>query len=110
LPADFLLLEEHTVLPEYLWVYYLGFAVGCSEAIEYIMYTAATTVAFGYMTLAVFGVDEALAPIVWLAFYVSATSIHIYGGITFWYLTYFLSIISVLDHCHSLTSIDMLDM
>jgi ethanolamine permease len=76
--------------------YYLGFAVGCSEAIEYILYTSASTIALGQMILTVFDVNISFAPIVWLAFYVSATSIHIYGGINFWYFTYFLSIVSIL--------------
>jgi len=76
--------------------YYLGFAVGCSESIEYILYTAASTIAFGQMTLTVFGLNESLAPVVWLVFYLSATSIHIYGGVTFWYITYVLTIVSLL--------------
>ena len=63
--------------------YYLGFAVGCSEAIEYIMYTAASTTAFGQMVLIVFDLNDSLAPVVCLVFYISATSIHINGGTTF---------------------------
>ena len=75
--------------------YYMGFLIGICEVIEYIVYVSFSVNELGFMVTEVSGMDSKLAPLVWLAFYVSAVSVYIQGGKLFWRINMFLALTSI---------------
>jgi amino acid transporter len=75
--------------------YYMGFLIGICEVIEYIVYVAFSVYTLGDMITEVTGMDPALAPLVWLAFYVSAVSVYVRGGRLFWRINMGLALTSI---------------
>jgi amino acid transporter len=75
--------------------YYMGFLIGICEVIEYIVYVAFSVYTLGDMITEVTGMDPALAPLVWLAFYVSAVSVYVRGGRLFWRINMALALTSI---------------
>lgn len=75
--------------------FYPGFIVGCSEAIEYIIYTATSCIALGRMISDLLNLDVRYNPLIWIAFYVSAVGIQVCGGRVFWDINMILAIASV---------------
>ena len=75
--------------------YYMGFLIGICEIIEYIVYVAFSVNALGDMVTEVSGMDPKLAPLVWLAFYVSAVSVYVHGGKLFWRINMALALVSI---------------
>ena len=64
--------------------FYLGFLVGCCETAEYISYVAASAVSLQQIIVSTFPSFIGFEPLLWLIFYVSALSIHIFGGRFIW--------------------------
>ena len=69
--------------------------VGCSEIIEYILYTADTCLTLGALVVRVTEMDSKYEPLVWLAFYVSAVSVYCIGGKVFWRVSKTLAFLSI---------------
>ncbi|KDO15756.1 hypothetical protein SPRG_18703, partial [Saprolegnia parasitica CBS 223.65] len=76
--------------------YYSGFIIGCCEVFEYIAYVSSSVLTLGQMLQIVFPVlSDAYLPLVWLAIYVLAVTIHIRGGQLFWPLVRALAFLSL---------------
>lgn len=76
--------------------FYPGFLVGCCEAIEYITYVATSAISLGFMISIVAPSTTNYQPLIWLAFYVSALLIHIFGGLYFWRFSTIIGVVSIL--------------
>ncbi len=75
---------------------YAGYLVACLDTLETIIYVATSAVSFGSFLTTVFKTSNHINPVYWLLFYVSATAIHCYGGLTFWRVNMVLAVVSVL--------------
>eukprot|EP01041_Mallomonas_annulata_P015385 gene15385-32561_t len=75
--------------------FYPGFLMGCSEMIEYILYTAASVVSFGDILVIISPELEPYEPLIWLTFYISALGIYFLGGKYFWYCNMALALVSL---------------
>ena len=73
-----------------------GYLVGCYDALETIIYVSASVFSIGSMISSVSGTSSSFEPLYWLVFYISAVSIHSYGGIFFWRLNTLLALASFL--------------
>jgi amino acid transporter len=76
--------------------FFPGFVIGCSETVEYIFYVSSSTVSLGQMFTTMFPDLIGYEPYIWLAFYLSALSIHIFGGKYFWRFTMITAVASIL--------------
>jgi ethanolamine permease len=76
--------------------FYPGFIIGCCESLEYIVYVATSAVLLANMCIDFLKLDEFMNPIICLAFYLSAVSIHIYGRSLFWSINMLLAVVSLL--------------
>ena len=75
--------------------FYAGFMVGCGEALEYITYTAVSTVTFISMIVSIAPSLEGYEPLLWLAFYVVSLAIYILcPRQLFYHIIVFLAVIS----------------
>ena len=75
--------------------FYFGFMVGCSEIIEYIIYTADTCLSISNLVVKSTGIDRTLAPLIWLVFYISAIIVYCIGGKLFWRVSNLLAFLSL---------------
>mmetsp|Transcript_9768 Transcript_9768/g.10269 ORF Transcript_9768/g.10269 Transcript_9768/m.10269 type:complete len:683 (-) Transcript_9768:167-2215(-) len=71
-----------------------GYLVGCYDALETIIYVATSVVSIGSMITSVSGTSSSYEPLYWLVFYISAISIHSYGGVFFWRLNIVIAVVS----------------
>lgn len=71
-----------------------GYLVGCYEALEVIIYVATSVVSIGKMVSTILEISSSFEPIYWLIFYVSAVSIHSYGGLFLWRLNKAIAVVS----------------
>ena len=76
--------------------FYPGFLIGMCETFEYILYVASSGFFLCQLIAEVGHVGSQYLPVMCLAFYISATTINITGGRTFWRITIFLAIVSFL--------------
>jgi len=75
--------------------FYPGFLIGCSETLEYIIYTALAACTFGSMICDVLAISRQYQPIIWFMFYAVACLINIKGGLTFWRFNNTIGIVSL---------------
>lgn len=75
--------------------FYPAFMVGCCEALEYIAYVSASTIAFVDLIVDVSPSLESLSPLLWALFYASALLIQIKGGRVFWIFNLGIGVISL---------------
>jgi ethanolamine permease len=73
--------------------YYLGYLVGCFEALQYIIYVSSAIISLGSMILPPSSVYH---PLLWLLFYAPALATHIAGGKIFWHFNFIVASISLL--------------
>jgi amino acid transporter len=73
-----------------------GFLIGCCEAVEYIVYVAASVITLCDMIASITRSTEEIALLYILLFYISALFIHIKGGPLFWRSNTVLAILSLL--------------
>jgi len=76
--------------------FFAGFLVGCSEALEYIIYVAISASALVSMISSFLGTDKKYQPFFCLIFYSVSNGIHIYGGSVFWKFSNFMGVVSIL--------------
>jgi len=76
--------------------FFPGFLVGCSEALEYIIYAAISAVALTSMLISLLGGDKKYQPLYCLVFYLVTSSIHIHGGSLFWKFNNLIGAVSIL--------------
>ncbi|OWZ04956.1 hypothetical protein PHMEG_00023046 [Phytophthora megakarya] len=69
--------------------------IGCCEALEYIAYVSASTIAFVDLIVHVSPSLESISPLLWALFYISALAIQIKGGHIFWGFNLSIGIISL---------------
>jgi ethanolamine permease len=74
---------------------YLGFVIGCSECLEYIIYVAAATVSLGDMFVVINNNIDGYQWVVWIGFFISSVLIHVFGCEYFWRFNLFLAAVSV---------------
>ncbi|OQR82580.1 Amino Acid-Polyamine-Organocation (APC) Family [Achlya hypogyna] len=75
--------------------FYLGFIIGCCEALEYVAYVASSVLSFGEMLNVVFPSLVGYEPAVWLVVYVAAIVPHVYGDAFFWCTNRVLAVVSL---------------
>ncbi|DAZ92522.1 TPA: hypothetical protein N0F65_012752 [Lagenidium giganteum] len=75
---------------------YMGFLIGCCEALEYIVYVSSAVVSLGQIVTECVPDLEGYEPLIWLAFYVTALFFHIRGFRPFWVLNFLLGMVSLL--------------
>ncbi|KAG7382153.1 hypothetical protein PHYPSEUDO_005179 [Phytophthora pseudosyringae] len=75
--------------------FYPAFMVGCCEALEYIAYVSASTIAFVDLVVDVAPSLKWLSPLLWALFYASALFIQIRGGRVFWIFNLGIGIVSL---------------
>ncbi|DAZ92529.1 TPA: hypothetical protein N0F65_012759 [Lagenidium giganteum] len=63
---------------------YMGFLIGCCEALEYIVYIASSVVSLGQIIIEVAPTLHGYQPLIWLAVYMTALPFHIRGFRPFW--------------------------
>jgi amino acid transporter len=75
--------------------FYPGFLIGCCEAIEYILYVAEAAIVFSNMIVEATSSPTFMMPVYCFLFYLSALTMHIWGGKWFWRSTTALGILSL---------------
>jgi len=75
--------------------FYAGFIIGCCEAVEYIIYVAASVLSLGSIISSIAPVLVDYQPLLWLMFYVTANPFHIFGGHNFWRLNLIVGVVSL---------------
>ena len=75
---------------------FLGFMVGCCEAVEYILYTSSSALSLAFMIQSAAGTDPSTVPVYAFIFYVISLVVSILGGRIFWNISMFLGVISLL--------------
>mmetsp|Transcript_7776 Transcript_7776/g.12901 ORF Transcript_7776/g.12901 Transcript_7776/m.12901 type:complete len:739 (+) Transcript_7776:72-2288(+) len=73
-----------------------GYLVGCFDSIESVMYVAVAAVTIGDMVTSITHWSKQYEPLYWLAFYISALLIHVWGGKSFWILNRWMAVVSFL--------------
>ncbi|GMF41226.1 unnamed protein product [Phytophthora fragariaefolia] len=76
--------------------FYPAFMIGCCEALEYIAYVSASTIAFVDLVVDTAPELKAYRPLLWGIFYLSALVFHIKGGRAFWMFNFVLGVVSLL--------------
>ncbi|EQC29172.1 hypothetical protein SDRG_13045 [Saprolegnia diclina VS20] len=75
--------------------FYLGFMIGCCEALEYLAYVASSVLKMGHMLAIIFPSLDGYEPLVWLCIYAAAMVVHLYGGAFFWLANRVLAAVSL---------------
>ncbi|GMF43292.1 unnamed protein product [Phytophthora lilii] len=75
--------------------FYPAFMVGCCEALEYIAYVSASTIAFVNLIVDAAPSLESLSPLLWALFYASSLLVQIKGGRLFWMFNFGIGVISL---------------
>ena len=73
-----------------------GFIVGCSESVEYILYTSSSALSLAGMIQSAAGTDPSTIPVYAFIFYVISLVVSILGGRVFWHTSMFLAVVSLL--------------
>jgi len=76
--------------------FFPGFLVGCSEALEYIIYVAISSSTLVSMISSFLGTDKKYQPVYCCLFYLVSNAIHIYGGSVFWKINTLIGVVSIL--------------
>ena len=76
--------------------FYVGYLIGCCEALEYIIYVSISVISFGQMICQLCSFSSTYLPLIWFLFYVVALFIQISGGKVFWYSSFVLALVSLL--------------
>ncbi|ETI55420.1 hypothetical protein F442_01841 [Phytophthora nicotianae P10297] len=76
--------------------FYPAFMIGCCEALEYIAYVSASTIAFVDLVVEAAPEMKPFRPLLWGLFYISALVFHIRGGRAFWIFNLVLGVTSLL--------------
>ena len=74
--------------------FYVGYIIGCCEALEYIIYVATSAISFGQIICELCNLDLSYQPLIWFLFYVVSLFVQISGGKIFWYSSFVLAIVS----------------
>jgi ethanolamine permease len=75
--------------------FYIGFVVGCCEAIEYMLYSSLVCSDLGDMIAQFFHMDDIYKPVLWIFFFIVALTVQIRGGQLFWNVNVVLALISL---------------
>ena len=75
---------------------YIGFMVGCFEAIQNILYVSAAVIPIGMMITYIFDGPSSIEPLYWFLFHVVALCFHVYGGNVFWVTNAVLGVVTLL--------------
>ena len=76
--------------------FYAGFIIGCCETVEYIMYVSSSVVSLGAITSYAIPELSSYQPVIWLIFYITALSIHIFSCRIFWLFNIVIALISII--------------
>ncbi|KAE8877143.1 hypothetical protein PF005_g15024 [Phytophthora fragariae] len=76
--------------------FYPAFMIGCCEALEYMAYVSASTIAFVDLIVDSAPEIQPYRPLLWGLFYLSALVFHIKGGRAFWVFNLVLGVVSLL--------------
>ncbi|KAH9163655.1 hypothetical protein LEN26_000394 [Aphanomyces euteiches] len=77
------------------WGFYAGFIVGCSEALQYIIYVAVAFVFFGKMLGALWPFAADYPYVIWLLAYILSSLTLILGGKIYWRWNLILALVSI---------------
>ncbi|CAK4685618.1 unnamed protein product [Aphanomyces euteiches] len=77
------------------WGFYAGFIVGCSEALQYIIYVACAFVFFGKMLGALWPFAADYPYVIWLLAYILSSLTLILGGKIYWRWNLILALVSI---------------